>query len=297
MARKRGLSPRQLVPLLADQGLYVASESTLYRLVRSERPIQTEPLPRPSAHSETPVRAALAPNQLWSWDITYFRGPVRGSFLYLYLVMDLYSRRIMGWQVESVESAEHAARLIRMACSAHGVDPRGLVLRSDNGGPMRGATLLYTLKRLGILPSFSRPRVSDDNPFSESLFRTLKLNPFYPRQGFSSCEEARGWVARFVSWYNGQHLHSRLGFVTPDDRYFGRDHLILTRRRALYARLSLAKPRRWSRAPRSWTASQVLLALPAARATTRLQSTVVTRPFSEQRLMAEHPSGHSPSSY
>jgi putative transposase len=251
-ARHRGLSPYQLVPRLADQGLYFASESTFYRLARAGGSARASTRPRPPSQRQSSAHTARAPNQVWSWDITYLQGPTRGTYLYLYLVMDLYSRRIMGWRIHRTERARDAARLIRTACRVHGVDPKGLVLRSDNGRPMRGATLLYTLRTLGILPSFSRPRVSNDNPFSEALFRTLKVSPAYPRQGFSSCAEAGRWMAGFVAWYNGEHLHRGLGFVTPDDRYFGRDESLLAQRRAVYARARLAKPHRWSLSSRGW---------------------------------------------
>lgn len=287
-ARHRGLSPRQLVPRLADQGIYVASESTFYRLVRAER--LSRPAPRPRS---PPVHVARAPNQIWSWDITYLQGPVRGPFLYLYLVMDLYSRRIMGWRVHAEESARHAARLIHEACAAHGVDSGGLVLRSDNGGPMRGATLQYTLRCLGILPSFSRPGVSNDNPFSEALFRTLKVSPSYPRQGFASCTEARRWVTRFVAWYNGEHLHSGLGFVTPEDRYSGRDKSLLVQRRAVYAQARRAAPHRWSHPPRPWErAGPVLLASAmVSRTTTPLQFTAITGPRLKRGPLTEFSAG------
>ncbi|MFP2903802.1 IS3 family transposase [Pyxidicoccus sp. 3LFB2] len=257
-AKHQGLSPRQLVPRLADQEVYVCSESTLYRLLRSERLSLPRLRPWTRCRPPPPAHVARAPNQIWSWDITYLKGPVRGSFLYLYLVMDLYSRRIMGWQVHEEESAANAARLIRATCRKHGVDPRGLILRSDNGGPMRGATLRYTLQCLGILPSFSRPQVSNDNPFSEALFRTLKGRLVYPPQGFASCREARRWVDRFAAWYNSEHLHSGLGFVPPDDRYFGREESRLARRRAVYERAWRNAPQRWSRPPRGWASPKAV---------------------------------------
>ncbi|WPB73240.1 IS3 family transposase [Archangium violaceum] len=248
-AKYRGMSPRQLVPRLADQGIYVASESTLYRLLRAQP--RRDPRPRPWSRSP-PSHLATAPNQIWSWDITYLRGPARGRFLYLYLVMDIFSRRIMGWQVHQKETAEHAARLIRGTCERHALDPAGLVLRSDNGRPMRGETLRKTLRSMGILPCFSRPGVSNDNPFSEALFRTIKSRPGLPSEGFDSLARARAWARHFVAWYNTQHLHSGLQFLTPDDRYFGREDSRLSRRREIYERAWLSRPERWSRRPRRW---------------------------------------------
>jgi transposase InsO family protein len=148
---------------------------------------------------------------------------------------------------------EHGARLLAETARAEGVPPDQLVLHSDNGGPMTGSTMLATLQRLGILPSFSRPGVSDDNPFSESLFRTLKYRPGYPSRPFRSLEEARSWVAGFVRWYNTQHLHSALRFVTPEDRHAGREEAILEARRQVYEAARRHRPERWSRDVRNWT--------------------------------------------
>ena len=167
-------SPKTVVAKLADRGEYVASESTMYRLLRAEGELVPRGRARPPVRRETPSHRATGPNQVWSWDITYLLSPVCGVFFYLYLIVDIWSRRIMGWAVHTEESQEHAAALIAAAAKAAGVDAGTLVLHADNGGPMRGGTMLAMLRGLGITPSFSRPRVSDDNPFSEALFRTLK---------------------------------------------------------------------------------------------------------------------------
>ena len=189
---------------------------------------------------------------MWSWDITYLRSALRGTFYFLYLIVDIWSRKIVGWSVEESESTDLAAALFCRACAMLGIDPDGLVLHSDNGGPMKGCTMLATLQYLGVVPSFSRPHVSDDNPYSESLFRTLKFRPGYPTKPFSSIEEARAWVEAFVAWYNTQHLHSAVGFVTPDDRHNGRDILLLERRRLVYESARRRHPERWSGTTRSW---------------------------------------------
>ena len=248
----RDASPKQIVPRLADRGEYVASEASFYRVLReagqlAHRGPAKAPTPRPRAE-----HTATGPNQVWSWDITYLKGPVKGTFLYLYLVVDVFSRRIMGFAVHEEESSEHAAALIRRAWQEAGC-PEGLVLHSDNGGPMKGATLLATLQWLGVTPSFSRPRVSDDNPFSEALFRTLKYRPNFPRRPFASVEAACCWVTRFVAWYNTEHLHSAIRFVTPDDRHFGREASLLARRHRVYQRAQSRHPERWSRVTRNWT--------------------------------------------
>lgn len=245
---------KQLVPRLADDGIYLASESTMYRLRRRFGACQPTRTPiRSHVTRATTAHCATAPNKVWSWDITYLPTPVRGRFLRLYLVLDVWSRRIVGWKIHDRESDELAAEMIRDICDEANIDPNGLVLHSDNGKPMRGSTMIATLQWLGIVPSFSRPHVSDDNPYSEALFRTLKHGPAYPRQPFADIEAARQWVARFVAWYNGEHRHSAIRFVTPDDRHFGREERILARRHALYERARRAKPERWSRSSRNWT--------------------------------------------
>ncbi len=220
---------------------------------------------RPSVKRPKVEHVAFRPNQVWSWDITYLRGPVRGSFLYLYLVVDVFSRRIMGWDICEEESMEKASELILRTCALNGVDPEGLVLHSDNGGPMKGSTMLATLQRLGIVPSFSRPRVSDDNAFSEAMFRTLKYRPGYPVNGFDSMTAAIEWVEKFVAWYNGEHRHSGIKFVTPDERHFGREQNILKARVAVYERARAARPERWSRATRDWSPEGPVRLNPPAR--------------------------------
>jgi putative transposase len=182
----------------------------------------------------------------------YLRSALRGCFFYLYLVVDIWSRKIVGWTVEDSESTDLAAALFRRTCAELGLDPAGLVLHSDNGGPMKGSTMLATLQQLGVVASFSRPHVSDDNAYSESLFHTLKYRPSYPSRPFESIEEARAWVADFVAWYNGTHLHSGISFVTPEDRHSGRDRLLLEKRRQVYERARRRHPERWTGSTRAW---------------------------------------------
>jgi putative transposase len=249
--------PKQLVPQLADEGIYLASESTMYRLRRRfELCGRTRTTARNHVTRATTVHCATAPNQVWSWDITYLPTPVRGRFLRLYLVLDVWSRRIVGWKIHERESDELAAEMIRDICDEAKVDANGLVLHSDNGKPMRGSTMIATLQWLGIVPSFNRPHVSDDNPYSEALFRTLKHGPAYPRLPFADLAAAQRWVARFVAWYNGEHRHSAIRFVTPDERHFGSEGGILARRHALYERACRKKPERWSRQSRNWNPIQ-----------------------------------------
>lgn len=248
----RDLSPKQIVPRLADKGVYVASEASFYRLLRAAQQMAHRGRAKPPTPRQKPELVAVRPNQVWSWDITYLKGPVRGAFLYLYLVVDIYSRRIVGWEVHEEESSEVAAALVRRLWNEAGC-PAGLRLHSDNGGPMKGATMLSTLQWLGVVPSFSRPSVSDDNPFSEALFRTLKYRPSFPAQPFAGLEDARAWVAGFVRWYNTEHRHSGIRFVTPDERHFGAEHHVLAARQQVYERARRRHPARWRAQIRDWT--------------------------------------------
>jgi putative transposase len=251
-AEYRNLSPKQIVPKLADSGCYVASESTFYRVLRDEGLLAHRGRAKAATSKPPAEHVATRPLEVWSWDITYLRAEVVGKFYYLYLHEDVWSRKIVGSSVHETECTELAADALGAALRAEDIDGHGLVLHQDNGSPMKGATLKATMERLGVIASYSRPRVSDDNPYSESLFRTLKYRPDYPRRPFASLEEARRWVAGFVAWYNHQHLHSGIGFVTPEERHSGRAKAILTARREVYARARRRNPERWSGAVRAW---------------------------------------------
>jgi putative transposase len=252
-SRYAHLSPKQLVPQLADEGLYLASESTLYRLQRRYGlRAKARGISRTDVTRASTVHRAVKPNQVWSWDITWLPTNVRGIYLHLYLVMDVWSRRIVGWRIADGDSADIAADLITQACHDGNVDPRGLVLHSDNGKPMRASTMIATLQWLGVVPSFSRPHVSDDNPYSEALFRTLKHTPAYPRTPFANIPAAQRWVARFADWYNGEHRHSAIRYVTPNERHEGRERDILGCRQELYEIARRANPRRWVSSTRNW---------------------------------------------
>lgn len=254
----RDLSPKQIVPLLADQGRYIASESSFYRVLHEHGLVHHREMSRPPTASRPRERVATGPWQVASWDITYLKTQVVGMFYYLYMVEDVWSRKILGWAVHGEESSDHAATLIRDIAAGAGRRLDRWVLHSDNGGPMKGATMLATLQRLGVVSSFSRPRVSDDNPFSEALFRTMKYQPTYPSQGFASLDQACAWVARFVAWYNTEHLHSGISYVAPADRHEGHDVAILAQRRRVYERARRRRPSRWSRAPRAWKRTEVV---------------------------------------
>jgi len=179
-------------------------------------------------------------------------------FLFLYLVLDLYSRKIVGWQVHAEERSALAADLITDICQRENINRHQVTLHSDNGSPMKGATMLATLQQLGIMPSFSRTSVSNDNPYSKSLFRTLKFRPNYPGKPFADLQAARTWVQEFVGWYNNEHRHSAIRFVTPAQRHLGEDNQILAKREQVYLKARSANPLRWSGDIRNWDSIKVV---------------------------------------
>jgi transposase InsO family protein len=246
------LPPSQIVPILADAGEYLASESTFYRVLREKDQLTHRGKAKPAVNNRPEPIQATGPNQLWSWDITYLPTTVKGLYFYLYLILDIYSRKIVGWEVYNEESAEYAARTFRKAYLREGVAGQSLILHSDNGSPMKGATMLGTLQKLGVIPSFSRPSVSNDNAYSEAIFRTLKYNPGYPDKPFNTLEDARQWVAKFSAWYNSTHRHSAIKFVTPAQRHRGEDNNILAKRTVVYELAKAKRPERWSGKCRNW---------------------------------------------
>lgn len=256
--RFASLPPSQIVPKLADEGVYLASESSFYRVLHAASQQQHRgradaPTRRaPSSHEAT------GPNDLWCWDITYLPSEIRGLYFYLYLVLDVYSRKIVGWEVYGTESGEHAAELLRRSALNEVIQTwrKPLVLHADNGSPMKSATLLATLQWLGVTPSHSRPRVSNDNAYAESVFRTCKYRPEYPSGGFATLEAARDWVKRFVRWYNQEHRHSGLNFVTPEQRHNGVAEAVMQKRIAVYEAARERNPRRWSGNIRDWSLPQ-----------------------------------------
>lgn len=254
----RDLSPKQIVPRLADQGQYIASESTFYRILKATNQLTHRQRSRPATHRRPKEKTATGPCQVWSWDITYLRSSIRGQFFYLYMILDVWSRKIIAATVFTKECGQNSALLFVEAFHRHGVDPKSLTLHSDNGSPMKGSTMLATLQRLGVVPSFSRPGVSNDNPFSESLFRTLKYRPEYPTWPFNTEQDAQKWVNAFVHWYNTEHLHSEIRFVTPDDRHYGRDTAKLKNRKNVYEQARERTPERWARHTRNWSRIEIV---------------------------------------
>lgn len=245
-------TPNEIVPKLADRGTYIASESSFYRVLKEKQLMEHRGKSKPKTNNKPEPLVATAPNQIYSWDITYLKSSVVGMFFYLYMFIDIYSRKIVGFQVHESESMHHSANLINEICKKEKINKNQLVLHADNGGAMKGATMLATLQRLGVVPSFSRPRVSNDNPYSESLFKTLKYCPQYPSKPFESIEQASEWVNQFVYWYNNEHLHSGINFVTPNDRHNNDDIFILNKRKMVYQEAKSRNKNRWSRDIRNW---------------------------------------------
>lgn len=246
------LSPHQIVPKLADAGVYIASESSFYRVLKSENLSVHRGHSKPRLVERPKNFEAIRPNQLYSWDITYLQSSVRGQFYYLYLFLDLFSRKIVGWDIHEVQESNLSSILLEEICLREQVSKGELVVHSDNGGPMKGATMLATMQRLGVVPSFSRPSVSNDNPFSESLFKTLKYCPIYPSKAFESISAATAWMKMFTNWYNTEHLHSGINFVTPASKHEGVDIEILKNRNEIYKNAKQKNPARWSGKTRNW---------------------------------------------
>jgi transposase InsO family protein len=249
------LPPARIVPMLADEGTYIASESSFSRVLRAYGQV------RHRGRSKTPQRirppsthVATAPRQLWCWDLTFLASQVVGQWFYLYVILDVYSRKIVGFEVHERDSSDHAVELLRRTALAEGIHALAEkpVLHGDNGPTVKATTVLAMLHWLGIKPSYSRPRVSDDNAFIEAFFRTTKYRPQFPSKGFADLEAARCWVREFVSWYNHEHRHSAIRYVSPAQRHAGHDRLILARRHQLYTRARAANPRRWARHTRNW---------------------------------------------
>jgi putative transposase len=248
------LPPSQIVPKLADQSIYIASESSFYRILREEKMQHHRGRSKKPEHRLPESYLATAPNQVWTWDITWLKGPVKGIYFRLYMIIDLFSRKVVAWEVWESEEAHNAETLIKKAVIIEKIQGNPLVLHSDNGSPMKAETFQSLLEKLGIQSSYSRPRVSNDNPYSEAMFRTLKYRPEFPYKGFKDIPMAQEWTKKFVDWYNAEHQHSGLKFVTPEQVHTGAYLDVLKNRKIVYEEAKLRRPERWSRGTRDWSA-------------------------------------------
>ena len=248
------MPPSQIVPRLADLGQYLASESTMQRLLRLQHQNTHRRSERPASKRQKPFALkATVVNQVYAWDITYLPTTIKGQYFYLYVFVDIFSRFIVGAQVFASESSDLAAQMIKDICERHGIDKNQVRLHSDNGSPMKGQTMRAMMQELGVIASRSRPSVSNDNPYSESLFRTLKCRPLMPVRPFESIQEARQWAIGLVDWYNQEHRHSAIKFVTPQQRHLGQDVQLLQKRTEVYAHARDQNPQRWSKNTRDWS--------------------------------------------
>jgi transposase InsO family protein len=250
------MPPARIVPALADEGVYLASESSFHRVLRAHGQTQHRGRAKPPRASRAPTtHVATAPRQVWCWDMTYLPARVAGRWFFLYLIMDLYSRKIVGFEVHDNDDSAHATQLLKRTALAEGIHAMANkpVLHGDNGATLKATTVLAMLSWLGVKASYSRPRVSDDNAFVESLFRTAKYRPEFPEHGFADLDAARAWATGFVHWYNQEHRHSGIRYVTPAQRHAGQDREILRARHQVYIRARQDNPRRWSGATRNWS--------------------------------------------
>jgi putative transposase len=248
--------PARIVPALADEGIYLASESSFQRVLRERRQTAHRGRAKPPRKVRPPTtHVATAPRQVWCWDVTYLPALILGQWFYLYLILDIFSRKIVGFEVHATDDGAHAALLLKRTALAEGIHavPVKPVLHGDNGPTVKCLSVKAMLDWLKISPSYSRPRVSDDNPFVESLFRTAKYRPEFPSGGLPSREAAQKWAAEFVNWYNNEHLHSGIRYISPAVRHTGQDRDILEARHSLYSEAQQRNPRRWSGNTRNWT--------------------------------------------
>ena len=254
--RFAAVPPARIVPMLADEGVYLASESSFARVLRAHGQSRRRGRARaPHAVRPPTTHTATAPRQVWCWDMTYLPATVMGRWFYLYLILDLYSRKIVGWEVHERDDSDHAAHLVRRTALAEGIAALANkpVLHGDNGSTLKATTVLAMLNWLGVKPSYSRPRVSDDNAYAESLFRTAKYRPEFPAKGFTDLAAARAWAVGFVDWYNVDHRHSGIRYVSPAQRHAGDDRAILAARHALYLEARALNPARWAGNTRDWS--------------------------------------------
>jgi len=261
------LPPSQIVPALADDGLFYGSESTIYRLMKKNG-LSNHRGRAKARQKKSPPRTHIAEaiNQVWMMDITFLPSRVKGQFYYLYMVEDLYSRYGVHWEVYTEENSEHTCRVIEQSMWREKCLLKPPTLHRDNGSALKSQTVRQKMYDMGISSSHSRPRVSNDNAFVESLFRTLKYCPMWPSQGFESLEAARQWANTFMRWYNHEHKHSALKFVTPAQRHRGEDIQILADRKAVYERAKAQNPSRWSDDTRNWERQQTMTLNPVKEA-------------------------------
>jgi len=239
-------APRQVYAQLLEEGTYLCSWRSMYRILDTHEQVRErrDQLTHPTY--KKPELLAQSPNELWSWDITKLRGPQKWTYFYLYVLMDIFSRFVVGWMVARQESAVLAKELIQQSCQNQEIDPDTLTIHSDRGGPMTARSLALLLSDLGVTKSHSRPHVPDDNPYSEAQFKTMKYRPDYPDR-FGCPEDVRGWGRSFFSWYNFEHHHTGLGLMTPATVHYGQAPQVQAQRQRVLEAAFVAHPERFVR--------------------------------------------------
>jgi putative transposase len=242
--RFQDCAPREVYATLLDEGAYRCGWRTMYRILSEQGELRERRNQLRHPAYARPELLATGPNQLWSWDITKLRGPVKWSYYYLYVILDVYSRYVVGWMIAERESAELAQELIAESCAKQGIQPGQLTVHADHGSAMTAKAVALLMSDLGVNKTHSRPHVSNDNPYSESQFKTLKYGPTYPGR-FGSLVDARGWAQAFFAWYNHEHHHSGLELLTPADVHYGRAEILLAQRQAVLQRAYAEHPERF----------------------------------------------------
>jgi putative transposase len=242
------LAPAQVYTRLLDEGRYLCSERTLYRILDANKEVRERRDQLRHPVYQKPELLATAPNQVWSWDITKLLGPVKWTYFYLYVLMDIFSRYVIGWLLATLESAALAKQLIAETCRRQGIDPGQLITHSDRGPSMTSKTVALLLADLGVTKSLSRPQVSNDNPYSEAHFKTLKYRPDFPDR-FGSIQHGRGYCRPFFHWYNTEHHHSGIGMMTPEAVHYGRAPVVLAARQRILDGAFALHPERFVRNP------------------------------------------------
>jgi putative transposase len=247
-ARFEDKAPPEIYATLLDEGIYLGSVRTMYRILEKHQEVRERRAIVRHAHYAKPELLATAPNQVWSWDITKLLGPVKWTYYYLYVLLDIFSRYVVGWMLAERESGLFAKHLIAEACEKQQVKPEGLIIHSDRGSPMISKPVAQLMGDLGITRSLNRPHVSNDNPYSEAQFKTMKYCPAFPER-FGSPQDGRAFCRTFFPWYNTEHRHGGIGYYTPESVHYGKAQAFFeTRAQALNAAYAM-HPERFVRKP------------------------------------------------
>jgi putative transposase len=245
-------APAAIFAALLDENRYICSVSTMYRELRKAQEVRERRTANRRINYEKPELRAVAPNQVWTWDITKCAGPQKWTYFYFYAVIDVFSRMITAWTVSTRETAREAEEMITVACWEQAIDPDQLTIHSDRGGPMKSKLVSQLLVDLGVAKSFGRPHVSNDNPYSESYFKTLKSRPEFP-PSFASVDEASSFLQGFVDWYNHEHYHGSIAYLTPATVHSGQAHVRIAARQNVLNNAFKVHPERFVRgAPQAW---------------------------------------------